>query len=265
MSIDLPIHPETKLTALGIGRRGPIWPQLGGSGEGDGNTGDAPAGGTDPDAPADAPADQPDAGTGEAAPEPDKVDEPKGDEPTTSKRGGNSTAEDPKLRAARNETKAVKQQFDDLKNVFGKAFGFVTDAAETDPAKLAAQVATQAKATREAQSELAVFKAAPKDVDTKALIDSRSFTKALHALDGTAADFDDQLADLIAKHVEKNPTKFRNAPAAPKPPDRSGADTGSGKGEQGGQLTYAQYQALSPAERMKATKEGRANTVLGRK
>ena len=38
--IPLPKHPITGLTALGIGKRGPIWPALGGNGEGDGNTGD---------------------------------------------------------------------------------------------------------------------------------------------------------------------------------------------------------------------------------
>lgn len=36
----LPIHPVTGLRALGIGRRGPIWPVVGGNGEGDGNTTD---------------------------------------------------------------------------------------------------------------------------------------------------------------------------------------------------------------------------------
>ncbi|WP_139277745.1 hypothetical protein [Rhodococcus marinonascens] len=38
----LPIHPITGLTALGMTRRGPIWPVLGGNGEGDGDTGDKP-------------------------------------------------------------------------------------------------------------------------------------------------------------------------------------------------------------------------------
>lgn len=36
----LPIHPVTGLRALGLGRRGPIWPVIGGNGEGDGNTTD---------------------------------------------------------------------------------------------------------------------------------------------------------------------------------------------------------------------------------
>lgn len=46
--IPLPIHPTTGLTALGIGKRGPIWPAIGGSGEGDGNTGDKGGEGGDP-------------------------------------------------------------------------------------------------------------------------------------------------------------------------------------------------------------------------
>jgi len=36
----LPIHPTTGLRALGFSKRGPIWPVLGGDGNGDGNTGD---------------------------------------------------------------------------------------------------------------------------------------------------------------------------------------------------------------------------------
>lgn len=40
----LPIHPVTGLRALGVTRRGPVWPAIGGSGEGDGNTGDTPTG-----------------------------------------------------------------------------------------------------------------------------------------------------------------------------------------------------------------------------
>jgi len=52
---DMPIHPRTGLRAIGIGKRGPIWPIMGGSGEGDGSSGEttgdnagAGAGGDDP-------------------------------------------------------------------------------------------------------------------------------------------------------------------------------------------------------------------------
>jgi HK97 family phage major capsid protein len=37
---ELPVHPLTGLRALGMTKRGPIWPVLGGDGNGDGNTGD---------------------------------------------------------------------------------------------------------------------------------------------------------------------------------------------------------------------------------
>ncbi|WP_328438274.1 prolipoprotein diacylglyceryl transferase [Nocardia puris] len=267
MSTALPVHPVTGLTALGVTSRGPIWPQLGGDGTGDGNTGDAPpaAGSAKVEtAPTGAP--EP---TAEREPEAAATGDPKPTEEegkpssTAPKRGGNSTAEDPKVREARNEAKAARKQFDDLKEMFGKAFGFVADESEADPAKLAARVQASAKEAREAQSELAVFRAAPKDVDTQALVDSRSFARALHKLDLTADDFDQSVADLIAEHVEKHP-KFKLAAApAPKPPARSGADTGSGSGESG-QLTYEQYKAMLPQERVKAVKDGRANHILGR-
>ncbi|MGY1896195.1 hypothetical protein [Nocardia gipuzkoensis] len=35
MTVSLPVHPVTGVRALGIGKRGPIWPVMGGSGEGD--------------------------------------------------------------------------------------------------------------------------------------------------------------------------------------------------------------------------------------
>lgn len=46
-STTLPIHPVTGLRALGMSKRGPIWPVIGGNGEGDGNTADAPVDGAD--------------------------------------------------------------------------------------------------------------------------------------------------------------------------------------------------------------------------
>lgn len=271
----LPKHPVTGLTALGYTSRGPIWPQLGGDGTGDGNTGDT--GETDGDASGEGAASgsastgasgDSDAGTG-GADSGAGTGETGGESATgePSKRGGNSTATDPKVRAARNEAAQAKKEFEDFKTAIGKALGYVPDEADTDPAKLAARLADSSKEATDAKAELAVFRAAPKDVDAQALVDSRRFTNALHKLDQSADDFDEKLAELITAEVEKNPAKFKiaAAPAAPKPPGQSGADTGAGKGESGGQLTYAQYQALTPAERIKATREGRANQVLGRK
>lgn len=46
-TITLPVHPVTGLRALGIGKRGPIWPVLGGSGEGSEGGNDGGTGGTE--------------------------------------------------------------------------------------------------------------------------------------------------------------------------------------------------------------------------
>ncbi|KZM75751.1 hypothetical protein [Nocardia terpenica] len=214
-----------------------------------------------PDAPQ---SDEPGSGTADALESgEDAGSEPKG-----------SQADDPRLRSARNDaakyrTRASKAEtdLDAFKQQVGKLFGFVSDDEATDPKKLTTQLESAVKDANEARVELAVYRTAGKDVDADALLDSRAFSAAISKLDLTADDFAAQVAAEISKAVEKNPNKFRLTPVAepPKPPKRSGADTGSGKGENSGQLTYAQYQALSPSERVKAVQEGRANQILGRR
>ncbi|MGW1740456.1 hypothetical protein ACWCPQ_16785 [Nocardia sp. NPDC001965] len=259
----LPIHPLTGLRALGVTRRGPVWPVLGGDGTGDGNTGDAPpADAATGDAPQ---ADTTDSGAGNTpAAKGDPSAGDTADKGTTPKPDADDGAK-LKTDLAEQRTKAadLEKQLTELRDGLGKALGFVKDDAPADPKQLTAQLTASVQEAREARSELAVFRAAGPDIDAQALLDSRTFVRDVHALDPAASNFDAKVAALIAQHVEKNP-KFKTAPAAPKPPGRSGGDTGSGKGETG-QLTYAQYQALSPAERIKATKEGRANQILGRK
>ncbi|MBH0778816.1 hypothetical protein [Nocardia bovistercoris] len=263
MSKSLPRHPDTGLLAIGETRRGPIWPVLGGSGDGDGNTGDAPpADGTDKPEGTD-PGDTGSAGTG--------TDLGKGEAPADGSGARETGDDDAKVKEARAESarqaaaaKAAEKKLEEMRASVGKAFGFVDDDAK-DPAKLTAKVAATAQEAREAKTELAVYKAAPKDVDVQGLLDSRAFARTLHELDPAAADFDQQLKEAVAAAVKANPRlKLTATPEPPKPPARSGADTGAGKGEPG-QLTYEQYKALSPSERMKATKEGRANQILGRK
>ncbi|WP_067565819.1 hypothetical protein [Nocardia acidivorans] len=221
----------------------------------------------DPDTTSDTP-DAPQGGEQESG----SVDAPEGGEGTAGAPQG-SKADDPRLRTARNDaasyrTRAKKAETDltEFKNQVGKLFGFVSDEDASDPKKLTAQLKSAVDEAHEARIELAVFRAAGKEIDADALLDSRTFAATVSKLDASADDFAAQVAAEIAKAVEKSP-KFRLAPAAepPKPPKRSGADTGSGKGENSGQLTYAQYQALSPTERVKAVKEGRANQILGRK
>ena len=276
-SASLPIHPDTGLTALGLTSKGrPIWPVLGGDGTGDGNTGDAPAGeDTDPGDGGD--------GDGEAV---DQVPEGGngGGEDTTGSGGqapAGSQSSNPALRQARNEaatyrTKAtaLEQQlaeaqknagaFDALRQQLGKALGYVDDDEQPDPKKLAADLATQAQAAKESQIQLAVYRAAAKKgADPEALLDSRGFLAALDKFDPSADDLLSLVGAEITKAVEKNP-RYKLAPQTPPPPGRSGTDTSGGQGENSAQLTPEQYRALSPAERQKATREGRANRILGR-
>lgn len=200
------------------------------------------------------------------------ADAPEGSEGAIDELKG-SQSEDPRLRSARNDaasyrTRAKKAETDlsDFKDQVGKLFGFVSDEDASDPKKLTAQLKSAVDEAQQARIELAVFRAAGKDIDADSLLDSRTFATAVSKLDVTAEDFATQVAAELAKAVEKNP-KYRLAAVAepPKPPKRSGADTGSGKGENSGQLTYAQNQTLSPTERVKAVKEGRANQILGRR
>ncbi len=273
MSIVLPTHPVTGLRALGIVGDKPVWPILGGDGTGDGDTGDAPP--ADDDAMQDTGAEGPgateDVDNGSAdtdAPEAD-ADTADGDQAPKG-----SQADDPKLRAARNDaanhrTRAKKAEtdLDAFKQQVGKLFGFVSDEDAGDPKKLTTQLESAVKDANDARVELAVYRKAGKDVDADALLDSRTFAAAISKLDPASDDFADQVSAEITNAVDKDPGKFRVSATGepPKPPKRSGADTGSGKGENSGQLTYAQYQALSPTERVKAVKDGRANKILGRK
>ncbi|MFI5778132.1 hypothetical protein [Nocardia sp. NPDC051570] len=202
----------------------------------------------------------------------DDASTPETDESATDEPKG-SQADDPRLRSARNDaakyrTRASQAENDltSFKQQVGKLFGFVSEDEANDPKKLTGQLKSAVQEANGARVELAVYRAAGKDIDADALLDSRAFASVVSKIDLTADDFTAQVAAEITKAVEKNP-KLRLAPAieAPKPPKRSGSDTSSGKGENSGQLTYAQYQALTPAARAKAVKEGRANQILGRK
>ena len=257
----LPIHPVTGLSALDVIGGRPVWPILGGDGTGDGDTGDKPVEDADADEGGDTPAEESGAGADDtdADEKPTDADEaPKG-----------SQADDPKLRAARNdaakyrtEAAAAKKAVEELKSSLGKALGFVSADKDADPKEVAAKLTSALDDAKQSKVELAVYRSAGKDVDVDALLDSRAFASAIGKLDPSSDDFDSELKALVKKTVAGNP-KYKAEPAV-KVPDRSGADTGKGDRDNAGQLTYAEYQKLSPAERMKATKEGRADKVLGR-
>ncbi|HWO65355.1 MAG TPA: hypothetical protein VNO31_35505 [Umezawaea sp.] len=237
----LPIHPTTGLRALAIGRRGPVWPVLGGSGEGDGNTGDVDP--DDDDTDDDATDKTGDQGSSRTDSGQDKgtqkdTDATKADAkavkdlPAWAQRIIRSTrkeAEDSRKAVAAAETERQKQ-LDAIATALGLKKG-----EEIDPAKLQAQLTTErdtaaAEAT-EARRELAVFKAADKHgANASELLDSRTFLKDVAALDPTDKGFDGEVADLIKAAVKENPTKFGRADGKPKR-STNADDMNGGKGK----------------------------------
>jgi len=239
-SSTLPIHPTTGLRALAIGRRGPVWPVLGGNGEGDGNTGDIPADDTGDDA--DTTGDQ---GTGGTDSGQDKgtqkdTDAAKAeakevkDLPSWAQkivRESRKQAADERGKVAAAE-KARQDTLDSIAVALGLKKGD-----EVDPKKLADQLTAErdkaATAAASAQQELAIYRAADKHgADPNALTDSREFLKAVSELDATDKDYAKDLAELIKQRVKDNPTRYaREAPKTKK--SGSADDMNGGKGSGG--------------------------------
>lgn len=145
-----------------------------------------------------------------------------------------SQADDPKLRAARDEAyknrqkaNAAAQEKADLIQTLGKALGLVKDDDEQgkgpDAEALTKQIADeQAKATSAAR-ELAVYKAAASNgADPAKLLDSRSFLSSIENVDHT----DDKAISAAIKTAVDGNTSFALARAA----GASTADTASGPG-----------------------------------
>lgn len=199
--------------------------------------------------------------------EPEKVaeanpDEPKGDEPKTfdeayvTKLRNENAAHRKKAQAAADEAVA------ELTKNIGKALGLVKDDEPANPDELTKQIETEREAAKAARVELAVFRAAGKhSADPDALLDSRSFLTKVKDLDPTADDFASQVEDAIKTTVETNP-KLRVVQAATK----AGSDLSAGNADPSkGQLTREQLAALSPADRLKAAKEGRVKNLISGK
>jgi len=140
--------------------------------------------------------------------------------------------------AAKTRTTAKAQAADEAKKQFateiGKLLGLVEDDSPPDPAKLAAAVAEKdgrigdlEGALRAKDVELAVHLRADKhQAKASALLDSRSFLKAVADLDPSAKSFAAALDTAIKDAVKDNPS-LKATPVA----GRSGADLGNGAGE----------------------------------
>jgi len=183
---------------------------------------------------------------------------------------GDVEAEKAKRTAA--EQKARDDQAAFMKKVAG-AFGIETDEQKPPtPEELSAQLAeaqTRTKASddraRQTQVELAVYKTAGKHGgDPDALLDSRSFAKAIEKLDPSDDGFGEAVAKAVKAAVDSNKKLAAKAPEPkePEPTPAGGAPMdGAGNGKR--QLGEADRKRMSPEEITKATKEGRFNAYLG--
>ncbi|GGM77018.1 hypothetical protein GCM10012275_54580 [Longimycelium tulufanense] len=253
----LPVHPTLRdpvtgqpLRALGIGRRGPIWPALGGSDDdGGGDSGDSGS----PDenaAPGQEPGPDPDPPTGQnseagqPAGKPPKIEgefDRERAERLVENLRGSVTREKQKRAAAEKDKQEAEQRFQAVFDTIAKAAGLKKDADEpADPEELVRQLASKDEqvAAKDAEArqlriELAVHEVAPGlQADTKALLDSRTFLAAVADLDPADGDFADQLADAIKAVIKANPS-LKAAPAKPEPPAKSGTEVPAapGRGE----------------------------------
>ena len=197
-----------------------------------GDGGENPAGGApagDPAPSADPASGQPDPAPADPPQDPAPSDPPANDDEQTG-----SQADDPKLKAARDEAaqnrikaREATEQMESLRTTLGKALGLIKDddgkGDSPDAEALAAQVEkSQAEATSAAR-ELAVYKAAASNgADPAKLLDSRSFLSSIENIDHT----DDKAIGQAIKAAVDGNKSFALARAA----GASTADTASGPG-----------------------------------
>jgi hypothetical protein len=144
-------------------------------------------------------------------------------------------AEAAKDRVAGNKAAADKA-VSELTQQLGKALGLVKDDGPPDAEALTkaladreAKLAAGEAALRAKDIELAVYGRAEKaGAKAGALLDSRSFLKAIADLDPADKGFSKALDDAITAAVKDNPTAYAIAPAG-----RSGGEQGGSSGESG--------------------------------
>lgn len=197
-----------------------------------GDGGENPAGGAPAGDPA--PSSDPASGQSDPAPADPPQDPAPSDPPANDDEQTGSQADDPKLKAARDEAaqnrikaREATEQKDALIQQLGKALGLIKDDDDKgdgpDAEALAAQVEkSQAEATTAAR-ELAVYKAAASNgADPAKLLDSRSFLSSIENVDHT----DDKAISAAIKTAVDGNKSFALARAA----GASTADTASGPG-----------------------------------
>ncbi|MFJ6316080.1 hypothetical protein ACIQJW_08365 [Streptomyces californicus] len=182
---------------------------------------------------------------------------------------GDVEAEKQKRQTA--EQKAKDDQAAFMKKV-AAAFGIETDEQKPPtPEELAKQLVeeqTRTKASddraRQREVELAVYKTAGKHGgDPDALLDSRTFAKAIEKLDPSDDGFDEAVAKAVKTAVDSNSKLAAKAPKQEPEPTPAGGAPMDGAGNGKRQLGEADRKRMTPEEIDKATREGRFNAYLG--
>ncbi|HET6909836.1 MAG TPA: hypothetical protein VFH54_10900 [Mycobacteriales bacterium] len=104
-------------------------------------------------------------------------------------------------------TKAAEAARQDLAQTIGKALGLVQDDTPPDPAALTQQLTAASAQAKQAQLELAVYRAAGDTADPIALIDSRAFMQQVAAIDPADTS---AITQAITQAVTANPRLARS-------------------------------------------------------
>lgn len=127
--------------------------------------------------------------------------------------------------------------------------------ASTDPAALTAALTETQAAKRQADLQLAVYRAAGANgANPDALLDSNTFLASVKDLDPSAADFGTQVGGAIKAAVAANST-LKQARAA-------SASTTDNPGGEPGLITEQQLTTMSPEQIDKAFREGKLKHLL---
>ena len=199
---------------------------------------------TDPAPPVDPPADPP------ADPATDPDDDPDENDPRVKRANRQAQQYRTQLRETEQALAAVKAAQEENAGVLQALRAALTGEAGDkgdDPATVLAALQPEAENLRtqnaQLQAELLVHSiAADHDGNPVALLDSRSFTQALHKLDASAADYRDQVAEAIKDAASKN-ANLRNTSG--QGPARGGAPgAGTGSPLPPGAVTQEQFDAM---------------------
>ncbi|WP_326698037.1 hypothetical protein OG909_12205 [Streptomyces sp. NBC_01754] len=195
----------------------PIYAIAGGDGTGEGGTGgDGGQGGTGGDTGQQGGTEGQQQGTGGQAPA-DQQQGTEGDE-SSLPAWAQAALKTARAEAGKSRVTAKQKAADDarasLAQDIGKALGLVEDDAPADPAQLTQQLAAEQAKARGVAVELAAYKAAQTEqVRADRLLNSRTFTDRLAALDPAADDFGDQLKAAIKAEVTTDPDLYKTRPA----------------------------------------------------